>query len=483
MVYTLTPLGDLAGGEFMSQAHGINNSGKIAGTGTPSPVAEHAFYYDIATGNLVSIGTPSGSGSSVVGGTIPVFNSGLNQWEPYLRQMGGINDAGFIAGRTGFSLGSTNATFDPIHPLGSSINQDRAFLWDPHTQTFTVIPTFEMVSPVGNSSLNWGAAAAVNSSGQVAGSSGRGSNVSLPNNPDLAAPSHAFLWAAENRNEVQTIRIVNGTPTSGTFRLSIMGQQTSALAYNASPAAVQSALAALSTIGSGNVQVTAGDEPLSWVVTFVNARGNMNLPSLTTTDSTLNNGASFAISTITQGAKAGLTDIGDLPGGHNSSRAHGINNHGAVVGQGSGSLDTNNNYFVNNRAFYWDPVKGLVDLHFNAASGQNPIRVTLPDGSIGTYPATTVQVVRNEGGTDFYFTISSANDINNNGLVAGEILSQQTGLIAGIWDTNKAVGEVDSFIPIFGIWEGEVAAHNTRAWPSTTLALSWALRDCPLPAP
>lgn len=462
MTYTLTPLGDLAGGEFMSQAHGINNSGTIAGTGTPSFVHEEAFRYDVNTGQMVSIGLPpSSSGSSQVGGTIPIID-GADKTIPLLRKLGGISDTGLIAGRAGSSTGSTFASLDPLFPLGSGANQDRAFLWDPNTQTFTVLPTFEMLNPTGDSSKNWGAAAGVNSSGQVIGSSGKGSLEPLPNNPDLAAPSRGFIWAAENRNEQQSIRIANGTPTSGTFKLNFMGQTTTSLAYNATPTAVRNALGALSMVGgTANVQVVAGSEPLSWDVTFVNARGNMNLASLTTSESTLNNGATFAISTTVQGAKAGLTDIGDLSGGHNSSRAHGVNNAGAVVGQGSGSLNTGNNYFVNNRAIYWDPVRELVDLHFNGQT--HPIKVTLPDGTIFTQPATTVQVVEEIENQDFYLTISSANDINSNGLVVGEILTQEAGIIAGIWDTTKAVGDVDSFFPIFPFMEGSNPVHNTRA--------------------
>src|SRR5262249_11277876 len=55
-------------------------------------------------------------------------------------------------------------------------------------------------------------------------------------------------------NNVQRVSVTG--PVTGTFRLTFNGQQTSALANNASAAAVQSALEALSTIGVGNVSVT-----------------------------------------------------------------------------------------------------------------------------------------------------------------------------------------------------------------------------------
>lgn len=49
---------------------------------------------------------------------------------------------------------------------------------------------------------------------------------------------------------------IGGSPTGGTFTLSVGAQTTAAIAYNATASAVQSALAALSTVGTGNVQVT-----------------------------------------------------------------------------------------------------------------------------------------------------------------------------------------------------------------------------------
>ncbi|MEU9515921.1 hypothetical protein [Micromonospora sp. NPDC048169] len=49
---------------------------------------------------------------------------------------------------------------------------------------------------------------------------------------------------------------IGGTPSGGTFTLTFGGQTTSGIAYNAAPSAVQSALVALSSIGSGNATVS-----------------------------------------------------------------------------------------------------------------------------------------------------------------------------------------------------------------------------------
>lgn len=56
-------------------------------------------------------------------------------------------------------------------------------------------------------------------------------------------------------NEVQTLTIA-GSPTGGTYRLRYKGKETTDLAYNAAAAAIQSALQALTTVGSGNLLVS-----------------------------------------------------------------------------------------------------------------------------------------------------------------------------------------------------------------------------------
>src|SRR3954462_12938533 len=81
-------------------------------------------------------------------------------------------------------------------------------------------------------------------------------------------------------NEVQTLTIT-GTPTGGTFRLSFRGVTTATIAYNATAAAVQAALEAISTVGTGNVTGTGGPLPGTGVVlTFVGQLAGQNVPLL-----------------------------------------------------------------------------------------------------------------------------------------------------------------------------------------------------------
>lgn len=77
-------------------------------------------------------------------------------------------------------------------------------------------------------------------------------------------------------SEVQTITV---TATGGTFTITYAGQTTSAIAYNASTAAVQAALWALSNIADNDVAVTgsAGAYTLTWI----NSLGDVAAPTTT----------------------------------------------------------------------------------------------------------------------------------------------------------------------------------------------------------
>ncbi len=101
-------------------------------------------------------------------------------------------------------------------------------------------------------------------------------------------------------DEVQTVTI-SGGPTGGSFTLSFGGATTATLAHNAAASAVQSALEALSTIGTANVSVT-GSAGGPYTVTFINARGKANQPQMTAAH-TFTGGTtpSIAVATTTEG--------------------------------------------------------------------------------------------------------------------------------------------------------------------------------------
>jgi hypothetical protein len=79
-------------------------------------------------------------------------------------------------------------------------------------------------------------------------------------------------------NERQRI-VISGNPTGGTFTLTFQDQTTEALAYNASPAAVQAALANLSNLDSDNVSVT-GFSGIVYTITFQGSLAKQNVPQI-----------------------------------------------------------------------------------------------------------------------------------------------------------------------------------------------------------
>ncbi len=121
--------------------------------------------------------------------------------------------------------------------------------------------------------------------------------------PGTTAPTDSEAALASPANEVQTITIT-GTPTGGTFTLSYAGQTTSAIAYNAAASAVQTALRALSTIGSTGVTVTGGPGPSTpYVATFGGLLSGSNLPQMTAVGSfTGGTSPAIAVTTTTPGA-------------------------------------------------------------------------------------------------------------------------------------------------------------------------------------
>lgn len=103
-------------------------------------------------------------------------------------------------------------------------------------------------------------------------------------------------------SEVQTLTIT-GSPAGGTYRLSFKGQKTSALAYNANAAAIDTALEALPTIGTGNIAVT-GTGPFT--LTFGGTLAKKNVPAISVVNAAFTGGTSpaAAVTTATPGVDA-----------------------------------------------------------------------------------------------------------------------------------------------------------------------------------
>lgn len=110
-------------------------------------------------------------------------------------------------------------------------------------------------------------------------------------------------------NEVQTLSA--NSATGGTFTITFDGQTTSALAYNASAATIDTAMEALSNIGAGNIAVTGGAaNAAALVFTFGGTLAGKNVPVLTVNNASLTGGAGGAITVTTEGAgDAGKNEI------------------------------------------------------------------------------------------------------------------------------------------------------------------------------
>ncbi len=112
-------------------------------------------------------------------------------------------------------------------------------------------------------------------------------------------------------NAVYTVSFT-GTVTGGTFTLTYSGQTTTALAWNATNAAVQQALFNLSSIGPGNVYVTGGPGPAAYVIQFVAALGNQVIVAPTGTFTALTGTTPGGAITTTQAGSV-VTTVAAVP--------------------------------------------------------------------------------------------------------------------------------------------------------------------------
>lgn len=115
-----------------------------------------------------------------------------------------------------------------------------------------------------------------------------------------------FLVPFAATREVQTVTI-SGAPTGGSFTLTLDGQTTAAIAYNASAATVQAALNALPNAADATVSGSAGGP---YTVTF----GSRDVPQMTATAS-LTGGTTpaVAVATSTPGTDAVLFGFVSYP--------------------------------------------------------------------------------------------------------------------------------------------------------------------------
>lgn len=152
---------------------------------------------------------------------------------------------------------------------------------------------------------------------------------SLAYNASAAAVQNALnalsSLSGSSTNEVQTVT-VTGSPTGGTFTLTYAGQTTAAIAYNASNTTVRTSLEALSTIGTGNVAVT-GPNGGPYVVTFQGALADQNVAQMTASGASLTGGTSPGVTVATTtGGTSALTVAGSAGGPYTVTFGSNFNN-------------------------------------------------------------------------------------------------------------------------------------------------------------
>jgi hypothetical protein len=132
--------------------------------------------------------------------------------------------------------------------------------------------------------------------------------VKLP--ASVVYPKGTILGEIVGSNEVQTLTLGTGGTLGGTYTLTFAGVTTSALAFSASAATVQTAMEALASIGVNNVAVT-GTTPTTaggvLTFTFRNALGKQNVIALTV-DATSLTGTSPTAVIATGTAGSGTTN-------------------------------------------------------------------------------------------------------------------------------------------------------------------------------
>lgn len=100
-------------------------------------------------------------------------------------------------------------------------------------------------------------------------------------------------------NEVQTLSIVSGTPTTGTFKLTLNGETTTAINYNASASDIETALENLASVGVNDVSCSGSNLPGGSIeVAFAGDLAGMDITQMTVSeDSSLDAGVVSVVET------------------------------------------------------------------------------------------------------------------------------------------------------------------------------------------
>ena len=243
-------------------------------------------------------------------------------------------------------------------------------------------------------------------------------------------------------NETQTVAIT-GTPTGGTFTLSYGGQTTAAIAFDATAAAVDSALEALSNIGAGDVTTTGGALPGTAVaVEFTGALAGLDA-ALMTIDTTNLTGGTSPAGSVTE------TTTGRAVQGVLGSEATASLVNGKIR-----ITDTTSGYSRSDLAMAWSDSSLTLPSYFEASTvGGDEVKnvsITVFDSQGGKHVLSGAFVRTNTNNTWDMVLTSITGDINSIALddrrIRGLEFAATDGSYLGL---NATIGDTAQFVVTF----------------------------------
>jgi len=202
-----------------------------------------------------------------------------------------------------------------------------------------------------------------------------------------------------NSGGIGIYNVALNTPTAGTFTLAVSSQTggvqtTSALAFNATPAAVQAALTALSNVGAGNATVTAGSGGTTYVISFSTVVAATLSVNPVTIASSLTGGTGAA--TVAAAAGSGVTNVtadNTATGNVNTGTNNGTVNTTTVTGQFNVALNS--------------PTGGTFTVVVATTAGLPQTTTALPFNSSAAAVQTAIQALSNVGAGNATVTAGS----------------------------------------------------------------------------
>jgi RHS repeat-associated protein len=294
---------DNQGNVYQTQEYSVNPT-----TGAVSSSALTTNNYYDADGNLIAQSAPGGLWTKY-----SYDGAGRQVMEYQTDGLSGTSyaDAGSVSGDT--VLSQTQTVYDGDGNVTETVTRDR-FNTDSSTSYGALgTPTTGVEARVYYEGNYYDLADRLTASVDVGTNGGTAWTMpgSVPSRSSTVLVT-SYSYAAD---AVQTVKLT-GSPTGGTFTLTFGGYTTSSIAYNASASTVQSDLAALTSIGSGNVVVTQAVDG-GWEVRFMGSLAGVYQNQMAASGSlTGGTSPSVSVATTSLGGDAGnvvdTTDPDDI---------------------------------------------------------------------------------------------------------------------------------------------------------------------------